>query len=747
MAGGDLSDFEAEFGAPKPVAAPEASAPTASNSGNDLRSFEREFAPQKAAVPGRRGGPGGGPAPAPVTPHGTFGEVASGAAKNFLPDLYQTGSDIVSAVAHPVKTAKGIYDIGAGVGSKLGFGDQSPQAKAKAEAAANAVGADYADAYGSWDKFKNTMATHPVRPLMDASTLLGVGEATLPARAAKLAGAAARTIDPIQTATRAALKVASVPQSLFSATPGVALRNAAKYGYERDPAVRKAFTSQYTGSAPADNLPEAVRQASKKIEKGWWDEYNQGKDKILSGASQPVDLSGVNSAVARAKGNLAQYHPDMVPQATHDAVTAVENLVNDWSDPAKGHLRTAAEVDKLRNRVGDIMATDSAHLKPYLRPVYEQISDALENVAPGIREHYKLTPELKPKIKDLLIQAGANPSLSNASAIIKQLRLLRTAKGQDILSQLAKADPKIPAMLSGKALHPWMPESGLIHAFGTMAGGAGLFELAHNPAMWPLLAKGAVGTGLSASPKIAGAIQYATSRAAHSPLEKGAYYAGKHGNQPVTDSATDVNYGSNSDADRYWHNILRQESGNKQFNRDGTPRRSKKGAWGAAQVMESTLGEAAARAGEKPDLQRLKYDTEYNKKVGRAYYDSLVERFGDPRIAAAAYNAGPTAVQRAIYQAGPNGDWLGLLPQETKEYVPNVAREEYPPGDSRNYPAALTVHRATGGRTGFNHEAEAASLVRRAETIKKGLGKTTEPLLNASDAHIAQALSVANESI
>jgi len=55
------------------------------------------------------------------------------------------------------------------------------------------------------------------------------------------------------------------------------------------------------------------------------------------------------------------------------------------------------------------------------------------------------------------------------------------------------------------------------------------------------------------------------------------------------------------------------------------------------------------------------------------------------------------------------------------------------------------IGRATGGRVGVDVEADA--LVRAADRAKKSFNKTTEPLLNAPDNHIAKALEVANRAI
>lgn len=55
--------------------------------------------------------------------------------------------------------------------------------------------------------------------------------------------------------------------------------------------------------------------------------------------------------------------------------------------------------------------------------------------------------------------------------------------------------------------------------------------------------------------------------------------------------------------------------------------------------------------------------------------------------------------------------------------------------------------RKSGGRVGINHDRLADQLVTAAERAKKGISKSTEPLLNMPDDHIAHALEVANRSI
>lgn len=110
------------------------------------------------------------------------------------------------------------------------------------------------------------------------------------------------------------------------------------------------------------------------------------------------------------------------------------------------------------------------------------------------------------------------------------------------------------------------------------------------------------------------------------------------------------------------------ESNDQQFDKAGNPLTSSAGAIGAAQVMPTTAPEAAKLAGLEYDEQRYKNDKEYNKTLGKAYLKNQAEKFdGDPEKAFAAYNAGPSRVQKLINTYGEN--WKDHLPEETKDYI------------------------------------------------------------------------------
>lgn len=107
---------------------------------------------------------------------------------------------------------------------------------------------------------------------------------------------------------------------------------------------------------------------------------------------------------------------------------------------------------------------------------------------------------------------------------------------------------------------------------------------------------------------------------------------------------------------------LQSESGNRDFAPDGSPLTSSAGAVGRMQVMPGTNTDPGF--GVRPAQDN---SMEERARVGRDYLAAMVDRYGNPAQAWAAYNAGPGRVDQAIQEGGAN--WLSRLPQETQAYV------------------------------------------------------------------------------
>ncbi len=112
---------------------------------------------------------------------------------------------------------------------------------------------------------------------------------------------------------------------------------------------------------------------------------------------------------------------------------------------------------------------------------------------------------------------------------------------------------------------------------------------------------------------------------------------------------------------------------------------SSAGARGLMQLMPATAKGVARDLGVPADLVRLTRDPDYNAALGTRYVGDLMRRFGDPALAAAGYNAGPS---RSVQWMGTLGDprrldrhayldWLERIPfAETRNYVQRIIEGE-----------------------------------------------------------------------
>ncbi len=117
---------------------------------------------------------------------------------------------------------------------------------------------------------------------------------------------------------------------------------------------------------------------------------------------------------------------------------------------------------------------------------------------------------------------------------------------------------------------------------------------------------------------------------------------------------------------------MRRESG---FRADA---RSAAGAEGLLQLRPATAERLAALLGMPAGVGARLRDPETAIPLGAHYLGLLVERFGEPALAVAAYNAGPAPVAGwATARSGMALDaWIESIPyRETRQYVKVVLAE------------------------------------------------------------------------
>ncbi|NGP52791.1 transglycosylase SLT domain-containing protein [Thioalkalivibrio sp. XN8] len=108
--------------------------------------------------------------------------------------------------------------------------------------------------------------------------------------------------------------------------------------------------------------------------------------------------------------------------------------------------------------------------------------------------------------------------------------------------------------------------------------------------------------------------------------------------------------------------------------------RSVAGALGLMQLMPATGRQLAREAGLPWGGAAMLVDPETNIALGITYLAQMLGRFGDHRVlATAAYNAGPTRVDRWLPEQGalPADAWVDSMPyRETRNYVQRVLASE-----------------------------------------------------------------------
>ena len=164
--------------------------------------------------------------------------------------------------------------------------------------------------------------------------------------------------------------------------------------------------------------------------------------------------------------------------------------------------------------------------------------------------------------------------------------------------------------------------------------------------------------------------------------------------KPLIDRQVGVSVGAKaveavgSQDNRVFASILQAESGGKQFDRNGQPMTSSRGAIGTAQIMPSTGPEAAKLAGVEWDENRFRNDPDYNRQLGQAYFQKLTNDFKSPALAVAAYNAGPGMVSDWINgtnTTGKNESKLKLGDPRTGEISQAEFLDKIPFKETRDY--------------------------------------------------------------
>jgi Transglycosylase SLT domain len=112
-------------------------------------------------------------------------------------------------------------------------------------------------------------------------------------------------------------------------------------------------------------------------------------------------------------------------------------------------------------------------------------------------------------------------------------------------------------------------------------------------------------------------------------------------------------------------------------------------AFGPMQVHAGALADVNKKLGTNYKVTDMVDNPDIGKKVGDTYLDMMHDRYGDDRLAAAAYNSGPARVDQA----------LAMLPSSTQNYVKKATgmSPAHVANDDRSYQMAAGDSSSPGG--------------------------------------------------
>ncbi|HEX8171423.1 MAG TPA: hypothetical protein VF824_12860 [Thermoanaerobaculia bacterium] len=393
---------------------------------------------------------------------------------NVPKSAYQMGENLVSAVAHPVRTLDALgRAVGGGVqraadALPLPHGDATLRGlipastivsqKERAESNAQAFDAlmdVLKQRYGGVEQISHTLYTDPVGAALDASAVLGGGSGALrtvpkAARAADALEAASRAINPVRSALKATGAIVNNPATravsgavkeyagtILGGSAGVgakALRTAATAA-EEHPKFEPALRGQISHAEIVDDLFDAIAELKRRRKHAYLEELAQMGDTPID------DLATVRQALVQSLSDLGvDFVRDergrlvpkfdrgaFAPHASPEDVAKINGVYKDvmgWGRLPRDV--TPLGVDELLGRVRDALPRRGTKLDAALMPVANELNAILERNVPN----YAKMTEGYHKASRFLRQLTNEFSLKDSETPGAAIRKLQTALNQ-----------------------------------------------------------------------------------------------------------------------------------------------------------------------------------------------------------------------------------------------------------------------------------------------------------------------------
>tara|TARA_R110000868_G_scaffold140583_1_gene356343 strand:+ start:10015 stop:11691 length:1677 start_codon:yes stop_codon:yes gene_type:complete len=504
-------------------------------------------------------------------------------------------------------------------------------------------------------------------------------------------------------------------------------------------------------------------------------------------ALDEIDQPGKGGLYKATNGSIID------PQAEAMSIS-LRNKIDEWyKNPNSTH--TPIEFDELKRAIGNIETPRGSSASVAAKSkIYNSVKDSIKTQVPEYEKYMGDFGEASELIKDMRDTLSLGNSNAYSAGITKLSRAFKGGKGNELFEELAKSEPTLPAMIAGRHMQKILPQGIGMYmspftAFG--AGALGFSALAH-----PGAAAGAIHGLAMTSPRYIGASSLIGGKASKlatkwSPEAQAGVNAMRQVeianqvrpisleemNQPAgpfpVQSRTpflpiEKNKASSTAPEGEYESIdkpMSLEEMNKSFEQsvpetiESLSAKIKKpesgsyeGNYGAMGIVIPKSGDRAYGAyqimgnnipswtkevlGRAMNPQEFLASKEAQDRVARAKIEQYYRQYGNAADVASMWHSGrPLSVAKAANA----GDPLGT---KTEDYARRIASDPY-----GQRATGGRIQRASGGRTGQNHEQLVNRLMTMAKQAKKATDESTEPLLNAPDEAIVKALDVAQQAI
>ncbi len=468
------------------------------------------------------------PLPENAAPAGpSWSEVPGQAYKNVGKSAKEFATGIVQPILHPVDTANAFYEIGRGVVSKAAgmFGDEKdPAAKAKREAAADALGKHLKDRYGSIEGLKKTIANDPVGFLADASLVLTGGGAAV----ARAPGAVGRAGEAVRTAGSAIDPIANTVRAVggagrlggFAATQMAGLTTGAgarpiQTAFEAGRTGNQAFTQNMRGNVPINNV---VSMAESGVEAMGNDRRMAYRANMAATKADKtsLDLMPIYDVIKKARDDT-QYRGVAVSDEAAAALDKALAKVQQFDEITGGAGLPAEGLDALKRSLYTVLEGTQQGTTPrtVIQGVYNQVKDEIVKQVPSYAKAMEDYSNASDNIGEIRRTLSVNDRASTDTTARKLQSVMRnnvnTNYGERarLVDELAQYQPDLPMALAGQALNSMTPRG--------LAGGAASANALYGVAMSPQ----ALAALPLASPRIVGEAAYGTGRVAQGVADLG----------------------------------------------------------------------------------------------------------------------------------------------------------------------------------------------------------------------------------